>query len=63
MAKASVADIRAAILDMLPGDGRTIGNGWLRDLIAARLGTDVAEDDYFAARDRGIESLKAIALP
>ena len=51
MANASSADIRRAILDLLPEDGSTIGNGRLRDLTAARLGAELSEADYFAARD------------
>lgn len=51
MANASSADIRRAILDLLPEDGSTIGNGRLRDLAAARLGAELSEADYFAARD------------
>ena len=51
MTNASSADIRRAILDLLPEDGSTIGNGRLRDLTAARLGADLSETDYFAARD------------
>ena len=38
MTNASSADIHRAILDLLPEDGSTIGNGRLRDLTAARLG-------------------------
>jgi len=51
MANASSADIRGTILDLLPEDGSTIGNGRLRDLAATRLGAEVLEADYFAARD------------
>lgn len=51
MAKTSAGDIRAAILDLLPEDGGTIGNGRLRDLVGDRLGAPVNEGAYFAARD------------
>ncbi len=51
MAKASAADIRATILRTLPEDGSTIGNGRIRELIAAELGVELVEDDYFAVRD------------
>src|SRR5690606_33938380 len=51
MAKATVADISAAILEELPDDGSTIGNARLRKLIAARLGVEPTEADYLAARD------------
>ena len=51
MAKASAADIRAAILRTLPEDGSTIGNGRMRELIAAELDADLTEADYFAVRD------------
>ncbi|MBB1062087.1 site-specific DNA-methyltransferase [Marilutibacter spongiae] len=51
MAKASAADIREAILRTLPEDGGTIGNGRMREAIAAELGADLDEADYFAVRD------------
>ena len=51
MAKATVADIRKAILKELPKDGSTVGNQSLRDRIAERLHARVDEDYYFAARD------------
>ncbi|WP_411833166.1 site-specific DNA-methyltransferase [Pseudoxanthomonas mexicana] len=56
MAKASAADIRAAILDTLPEDGSTIGNGRLRELIAAGLGVEVDEDAYFSVRDALVQA-------
>ncbi len=59
MAKASAADIRAAILSTLPEDGSTIGNARLRGLVAARLGADVGESDYFAARDALVQAGEA----
>ena len=51
MAKASAADIREAILRTLPEDGGTIGNGRMREAIAAELGADLDEADYSAVRD------------
>ncbi|MCW5567249.1 MAG: site-specific DNA-methyltransferase, partial [Dokdonella sp.] len=51
MAKAAAADIRAAILDLLPDDGSATGNARLREQIAARLGAEVDEGEYFLARD------------
>lgn len=56
MAKASATDIRAAILMALPEDGSTVGNGRMRELVAAELGTPVDEGDYFAARDELVEA-------
>ncbi|MFA7540852.1 MAG: site-specific DNA-methyltransferase [Lysobacterales bacterium] len=55
MAKASAADIRAAILGTLPIDGSTIGNGRLRSAISTRLGAEVDQDDYFSVRDILVE--------
>lgn len=51
MAKASVGDIAAAILEELPGDCSSVGNGRLRKQIAAWLGAEVSDGDYLAARD------------
>jgi adenine-specific DNA-methyltransferase len=51
MAKATVADIRKAILKELPKDGTAVGNMSLRERVAERLGARVDEDYYFAARD------------
>ena len=51
MAKATVAEIRSAILKEVPKDGTTIGNMRLREQVAERLGAKVDEDFYFAARD------------
>jgi len=51
MAKATIAEMREAILTEVPEDGSSIGNLRLRERIAARLRADVAEADYFAARD------------
>lgn len=51
MDKAAAADIRNALLELLPEDGTTLGNLKLRTQIAAMLGAEVPEDDYSAARD------------
>jgi len=51
MTKATVADIRKAILKELPKDGTVVGNISLRERIAERLNARVDEDPYFAARD------------
>ena len=51
MAKATVAEIRSAILKEVPKDGTTIGNIRLREQVAERLAAKVDEDFYFAARD------------
>jgi adenine-specific DNA-methyltransferase len=51
MAKATVADIRKAILKELPKDGTAVGNMSLRERVTERLHARVDEDYYFAARD------------
>jgi len=51
MDKAAAADIRNAVLELLPEDGTSLGNLKLRTQIAAMLGAEVPEDDYSAARD------------
>jgi len=51
MDKAAAADIRNALLELLPEDGTSLGNQKLRTQIAAMLGAEVPEDDYSAARD------------
>lgn len=60
MPKATVADIRAAILKLVPKDGTTIGNKALRELIAEKLSAKVADDDYFEARDALVEKGKLV---
>lgn len=45
MAKATIADIRKAILREVPGDGNAIGNFRLRERVIGRLGTEVTEPD------------------
>lgn len=52
MSKATVAEIRQAILEELPVDGTAVGNMALRDRLASRLGRPVDEGDYFHARDQ-----------
>jgi len=51
MAKATVAEIRAAILKLVPKDGSAIGNKSLREQVEARLSAKVSEPDYFEGRD------------
>ncbi|WP_295915247.1 site-specific DNA-methyltransferase [uncultured Xanthomonas sp.] len=51
MDKAAAADIRNALLELLPEDGTSQGNLKLRTQIAAMLGAEVPEDHYSAARD------------
>jgi len=58
MAKATIAEIRRAILKELPKDGTAIGNISLQTRIAERLEAKVKEDDYFAARNALIEEGK-----
>ncbi|GHE30960.1 site-specific DNA-methyltransferase [Vulcaniibacterium thermophilum] len=52
MSKATVSEIRQAILEELPVDGTAVGNMALRDRLASRLGRPVDEGDYFHARDQ-----------
>jgi type I restriction enzyme M protein len=58
MAKATIADIRKAILRALSKDGTAIGNQRLREHIAEYLDAKVKEEDYFEARDALIEEGK-----
>jgi type I restriction enzyme M protein len=58
MAKATIAEIRRAILKELPKDGTAVGNQSLQTRIAERLDAKVKEDDYFAARNALIEEGK-----
>ena len=58
MAKATIADIRRAILKELSKDGTAVGNQRLQERIAERLNAKVKEDDYFAARNALIEEGK-----
>jgi adenine-specific DNA-methyltransferase len=51
MTSAALDEIRSALLLDLPMDGSSIGNGRLRELIAARLGKGVIDEDYFRVRD------------
>lgn len=60
MPRATVADIRSAILKLLPKDGTSVGNIALREQVAQKLGTKVAEDDYFEARDALVDSGKLV---
>lgn len=43
-------DLAARLLDLVPADGRSIGNGALRQALSAALGRPVDEDEYFAAQ-------------
>lgn len=56
MAKATIAAIREVFLADVPRDGSAVGNIMLREKLAARLGSEVAEQDYFAVRDALIAS-------
>ena len=58
MAKATIAEIRKAILKELPKDGTAVGNQRLQERIAERLAAKVKEDDYFEARAALIEEGK-----
>ena len=58
MAKATIAEIRKAILKELPKDGSAVGNQSLRERIGERLDAKVKEEDYFEARDALIEEGK-----
>ena len=58
MAKATIAEIRKAILKELSKDGTAVGNQSLQTRIAERLDAKVKEDDYFAARNALIEEGK-----
>ncbi len=58
MAKATIAEIRKAILKELPKDGGALGNQSLRERIAERLGAKVTEEDYFEARDALVDEGK-----
>jgi hypothetical protein len=55
MAKATIAEIRSAILKLVPKDGTAVGNQTLRDQVAEKLGEKVDEDLYFAARDELVD--------
>lgn len=58
MAKATIAEIRKAILKELPKDGTAVGNLSLQTRIAERLDAKVKEDDYLEARNALIEEGK-----
>ena len=58
MAKATIAEIRKAILKEMPKDGTAVGNQSLQARIAERLDAKVKEDDYFEARNALIEEGK-----
>lgn len=60
MAKATVAEIRSAILKLLPKDGSSVGNKSLREQVEERLGARVSEEAYFEARDALVDSGKLV---
>ena len=60
MAKATIAEIRAAILKLVPKDGSSVGNKSLREQVEAHLGSKVSEPDYFEARDALVASGKIL---
>lgn len=60
MPKASIADIRTAILKLVPKDGTAVGNQTLRGQLADKLGAKVTEEDYLAARDALVADGKLI---
>lgn len=43
--------LRALLLDRVPADGSSVGNGRLRQLVAEALGAEVDDADYAKARD------------
>lgn len=47
--------LRHVLLKLVPPDGTTIGNGRLRDAIGEKLGREIDEDAYEAARDALVE--------
>lgn len=55
MAKATIAEIRRAILKALSKDGTAIGNQSLQAHIAEYLGVKVSDKDYLSARNALIE--------
>lgn len=60
MAKATVAEIRSAILKLVPKDGSSVGNKSLREQVEERLGAKVSEEAYFEARDALVDSGKLV---
>jgi adenine-specific DNA-methyltransferase len=47
--------LRETLLEHVPSDGATIGNGSLRDAISEQLGRGVDEDEYAKIRDELVE--------
>ena len=47
--------LREALLELVPADGTTIGNGRLRQAIGEKLGREVDEADYAVVRDALVE--------
>ncbi|GAB2660682.1 site-specific DNA-methyltransferase [Arenimonas aestuarii] len=60
MAKASAAEIRGAILKLLPKDGSSVGNKSLRGQVEESLEAEVSEETYFEVRDALIGSGKLV---
>lgn len=52
MNPATLEEIRLLVLEEVPADGSSIGNGRLREVIGARLQKLVIDDDYFQVRDQ-----------
>jgi adenine-specific DNA-methyltransferase len=56
MNPATLEEIRSVLLEEVPGDGSSVGNGRLRELIGARLQKMVVDDDYARVRDALVAS-------
>lgn len=51
MNPATLDEIRSVLLEEVPDDGSSIGNGRLREVVGARLQKMVIDEDYFLVRD------------
>ncbi|MGY0619875.1 site-specific DNA-methyltransferase [Lysobacter sp. A378] len=60
MAKSTVAEIRSAILNLLPKDGTAVGNMSMRGQVTDKLGAKVSEEDYAEARDALVDAGKLV---
>lgn len=56
MSDITIAQWRAALLEAVPADGSSIGNGKLRQVASATLGQAISEADYFEIRDALVAS-------
>lgn len=56
MIPATLDEIRTVLLEEVPGDGSSVGNGRLRELIGARLQKLVVDDDYARVRNALVAS-------